>query len=477
MEGSRKRAKIGGGDKSGGAPSSQNKSGDDVDAATKVAELRAKMETMRVNHELEVNELKAQCKLEVDELRLEVDALKSKNDSHLGENKGLKSALRWAYTTERRIPRQHWLQKECSEEYADDIENLLSSIKQIIQDLWLGSVSESISIDFDHQDEDWNYIKADHDELLLPYWEEFAAALTHWSEHYADYKILEVSLRDIELPKVVFDILRPAFEESRIKDVLFEGSGHPGDMADFINKVLRTNHFITNVCFGTIMFDQEDVKTICSAIKARNAGGPFVERLEMTDCFVDGIESQTLQMILASVAAARSEEVSLHLNDNGMSSREAVIMAEFLSSNPTLTQLNVSNNRFDDADAVVLANALSNNTSLRGLQVRNNEIKANGRFALLRVIFDVSSLDSCATSNHICRVHGLEQDISALNSATMVLWNKWEKIFAVLALSSEDSFINTSLLDGVPAQLIPKILNEAHYADIEDDDPQLTDLY
>lgn len=89
---------------------------------------------------------------------------------------------------------------------------------------------------------------------------------------------------------------------------------------------------------------------------------------------------------------------SLLLSDNGMSSREAVVAAEFLSSNPFLSCLDLSNNRFDDADAAVLANTLSINTRLRSISVGNNEIKESGRLAFLRAIFDVSSLASADSS-------------------------------------------------------------------------------
>ena len=93
MEESRKRAKIGGDDESGGAAAtSQNEPlSSDVDAAAKIAELQAKMQAMEASHELLQAKLgacekeKAQLKLEVDELRLEVNAPKS--NSHLGENK------------------------------------------------------------------------------------------------------------------------------------------------------------------------------------------------------------------------------------------------------------------------------------------------------------------------------------------------------------------------------------------------------
>ena len=54
MEESRKRAKIGGDDESGGAAAtSQNEPlSSDVDAAAKIAELQAKMQAMEASHEL-----------------------------------------------------------------------------------------------------------------------------------------------------------------------------------------------------------------------------------------------------------------------------------------------------------------------------------------------------------------------------------------------------------------------------------------
>lgn len=46
----------------------------------------------------------------------------------------------------------------------------------------------------------------------------------------------------------------------------------------------------------------------------------------------------------------------------------------------------------------------------------------------------------------------------------------------MLVLSSRDSFINTTLLQGVPAKLIPVLLFWAN-DQIDDGNPQLTDLY
>ncbi|EJK74533.1 hypothetical protein THAOC_03783 [Thalassiosira oceanica] len=77
MEESRKRAKASGDDgESVDASSSQKEppASDVVNAAMNIVELQARMETMRVNRELEMDELKAQCRHEADELSREEEA-------------------------------------------------------------------------------------------------------------------------------------------------------------------------------------------------------------------------------------------------------------------------------------------------------------------------------------------------------------------------------------------------------------------
>ncbi|EJK48345.1 hypothetical protein THAOC_32871 [Thalassiosira oceanica] len=438
-------------------------------AATKIAELQAELEAMIQSHEAVVDKLNAK-----------VDALQAENESQLREIKDLTSALQWAYANER-IPRRHWLEQGHSEEYADAMGTLLNSMKQNIENLRVGGRNrEIITIDFDLQGEDENWIRADHDELLMPYWKELAAALRHWSEYNAYGGFLTVKIIYIELPKVVLDILCPAFEESRIEYVFLENSHHTGDIADFAKKVLQSNHFITEVGFREFMFTLETVKAICGAIKSRNAGGQFIKSLILAECFENGIDTNTLKMILASTTTSGQETI-LNLSDNGMSSREAAIIARFLLvSNPRLSQLDLDDNQFGDTDAAELADALSSNTHLSHISIENNDIEENGRLAFLRAIFDVSSLSSCAASNHNCRVYGFERDISVLNRDESDYINKWSKILAMLALSSEDSFINTALLRNVPAQLIPKVLDKCivgflHH--LHNDNHKLTDIY
>ncbi|EJK60174.1 hypothetical protein THAOC_19524, partial [Thalassiosira oceanica] len=319
----RKRARTGN-DKDAGAPAAEAPKLPKLTgaaAATKIAELQAELEAIKQSHEAVVDKLNAK-----------VDALQAENESQLREMKDLTAALQWAYADEE-IPRQHWLEQGHSEEYADAMGNLLNSMKQNIETLRVGGNCKTIATTFDLQGEDEIYIRAGHDELLLPYWKELAAALRHWSEYHADGKYLMVKISYIELPKSVLDILRPAFEESRIMSVFFINSHHNSDMADFAKKVLQANHFITEVGFHTIKFTPETIKAICGAIKSRNAGGQFVKILVLRNFFDHEIDTHTLKMILRTVTTAGAM-TALSLFGNRMSSREAAVIAKFLSSNP-----------------------------------------------------------------------------------------------------------------------------------------------
>ncbi|EJK77495.1 hypothetical protein THAOC_00670, partial [Thalassiosira oceanica] len=169
----------------------------------------------------------------------------------------------------------------------------------------------------------------------------------------------------------------------------------------------------------------------------------------------------------------------INLEGNGMSSNESPIIAEFLASNPPLASLLLKGNCFDDADAALLADSLSSNTTLKVLDFDENSIKQEGRLAFLRAMFDVSSLAACASSNHTCRIKGLMPRISDLNNCLQEIYNKWGKIFGMLAFSSEDSFINMALLGGVPTSLMslmPALLYRAHDQDKESNS-EVTDLY
>ncbi|EJK71560.1 hypothetical protein THAOC_06982 [Thalassiosira oceanica] len=429
-------------------------------AQQQIAELRAELAKCKREHEQVVRDL---------------------NRRHAQMVRDLKgsysNALEWTYTV-KAIPRDHWLEKGHTGEYAGAMEELLVSFTDTIKKLRTGELSTGtssphIGIGFALLDEEEHQVTADHDDALMPYWMELAKALIHWSEYHANDKTLEIVIDCIETPDFVLNVLRPAMKLSKVEYLGFVDDGSPRTwkLAAFMDDIIQTNHTVAGVGFNSIVLSNDEWKIICNAIRKRTAEqNSVMSFFGLVGCSVDRIDSEVLEKILTS----KSEEVDL--GTNRMSSREASIIAQCLNSNPPLARLSLRDNHFNDADAAVLANSLSSNTNLSTLDVDGNNITEEGRLAFLRAIFDVSSLGSCAASNHACQVFGLEKDISALNDYEDRHHNKWEKIFAMLALSSDDSFMNTALLRGIPTYLIPKLLDKVDDQE-EEGNSKITDLY
>ena len=410
----------------------------------------------------------AELEAELERCKREKLATEQRHDQVVSE---MKSALEWAYT-KKNMPWIHWFEKGHDEEYVGAMGLLVDKFQLIIKELRTGAVIERIVVMFELHDDDDHRVTAAHDDLLMPYWEELANALIYWSDYHANGETLDVSIMFVETPDAVLDVLRPAIKRSSVEYVSFVSDGTPKSwkLAEFIVDIVQTNHKVTQLAFRSVILSNEEWTSICNAIGMRNARqSSVVSDLTLAECFTGGISTDMIKGILTS----NLEE--LRLDMNGMPSREASIIAEFLNSDPSLARLHLCDNRFDDNDAAALANSFSNNTNLRKIDVEGNNIKEEGRLSFLRAIFDVTSLASCAASNHTCRVVGLEPEMSDLNCYDEAS-EKWEKIFVMLALSSQESFINTALLSGVPVSLMPVLLDKAD-GQFEEGCSQITDLY
>ena len=398
---------------------------------------------------------------QVAELQTELARCKIEHEKVVRDLKGSYSdAIEWAYSVET-IPREHWLAEGHTEDYADSMERLLRLFKDVIKGLNTEEDDRDCNIEFVLQDDDGNHVTAVHDDALMPYWKELANALVHCSEYNAEEKY-GIEIQRIETPDAVLDVLCPAMKRAKFYFLSLVGDGTPKSwkLAEFIGDIIRVNHHVTYLELESILLSNEEWKTICHAIRKRNIEGTStIEWLHVKKCFVGGINAEVLKAILTSNA------VDVCLEGNGMSSQEAPIIAEFLNSNPPLAKLDLHDNRFDDADAATLAHSLSGNTNLESLIVLGNNINEEGELALVRAIFDISSLNSCAASNHTCKIDGIDEKfvLSFINSNLRNIPQKvkWDKIFAMLALSSEDSFFNAGLLNGVPASLMPVLLHRA----------------
>ena len=119
--------------------------------------------------------------------------------------------------------------------------------------------------------------------------------------------------------------------------------------------------------------------------------------IEELHCGRNGIESIEIEM----------EHIPRHLKSfglqvNNISADGCRGLAKLLQAgDATLTYLNLTSNNIDDEGVEILTNALRSNTSLTGLYLEgNNEISNQGRMMLLKLVNDVSSIESTLQSNH-----------------------------------------------------------------------------
>ena len=204
--------------------------------------------------------------------------------------RNLSDALEWAYSVGT-APIDHWIEKGHTEEYADAMEVLLDRFKFIVKELRTGTVGGRVSVSFYLEDEDGREIAADHDDALMPYWKEFANALVHWSEYHANGTTLNLSIRRIETPDAVLDVLHPAIKQSRVEYVGFvsDGSTKTWKLPEFIEDIIHTNHQVTEVGFNSIGLSKKAWMMMCNAIRMRNAQRTHIMSVVLQQCFVGGI--------------------------------------------------------------------------------------------------------------------------------------------------------------------------------------------
>ena len=314
-------------------------------AAEQIAELQAELVRRKTEHDQELQAELDKCKREksameerhnqtvrdlsrrhdqvVCDLVGEKNTMEERHDQVVRDLKGSYSAaLEWAYSVET-IPREHWLEKGHTEDYADAMETFLDELKVIIKGLRTGEICVrfGVTIAFGLRDEEGYRINGGHDDALMPYWSELANALIHWSKYHANRETLGLSFYYyyIDTPDAVLDVLRPAIKQSKVKYISFKDDGTPKTwkFAEFMEDIIQTNHTLTRVGFNGIVLSIKGWKAICNAIRIRNAGQASAMQLfQLFDYFDDGMNIEVLKEILTSTTASGDKEMEVWLGGN-----------------------------------------------------------------------------------------------------------------------------------------------------------------
>ena len=142
-----------------------------------------------------------------------------------------------------------------------------------------------------------------------------------------------------------------------------------------VARFLSTNESLSILDLSSnVMNDLDSVKALSLAIKDH----PQLTFVNLSDCNLvysddDGLELNT--DVLSSILDGCSNLKSLVLDRNDIKIDGAVsLVADFITSNTTLTVLSLANNTMGDANAELIYKAMRKNTSLHELSLGQNRI-------------------------------------------------------------------------------------------------------
>jgi hypothetical protein len=118
-----------------------------------------------------------------------------------------------------------------------------------------------------------------------------------------------------------------------------------------------------------------------------------MERIHLNHCNL-GNNVDILSLI------RQSNVESIELIGNNIDSSGAIKIAEHLKRNTQMYFLFLDFNLFNDDDAVLLTHALKMNTNLKWINLESNRFTTVGIKALIKSIYDCSSLNAISESNH-----------------------------------------------------------------------------
>jgi len=116
----------------------------------------------------------------------------------------------------------------------------------------------------------------------------------------------------------------------------------------------------------------------------------------------------------------------------------------------------------NDNDALLIAQALKQNDNLRTLRLQENQLTKAGQDAIMKTIYDSTSLNSVSDCNHTCCVQFNDDYRCRLNERGDKLVNRRRKLYRLLSSRNREGsnvyHLNLEFGDDEPLALLPKVL-------------------
>ena len=320
------------------------------------------------------------------------------------------------------------------------------------------------------------YEKIPYIYALRSHWEEFAHALDDFGlilDVMPDYAEPCFQISQIELPAAIFKTIVKSLEGKGFIKYYFRDNGFGRYGIRALIDLMDSNPELRSLLLHDNSIDEEDEIDFCQAI----VGHPTLTSIDLAGC-CGGL----IYMLSELVRSNQLESISMITSDLSfvtVAEREGFCNA--LSSNTSLTHLTLSGNNLIDEDAASIAGALERNNTLQHLCLRGNMFteaaaayfgyalgtnntlsslylskRVAERAEIYNALFDNSSLNSAADSNHTC--HVVRCGFKACNEEDDPAGNRQRKIYKILA-SRNKRISNVQHFDDIiDINLLPEIL-------------------
>jgi hypothetical protein len=284
-----------------------------------------------------------------------------------------------------------------------------------------------------------------HDPLTEVHWKEFFTSLENADKAI---KITNISIRKIEMKKVIFDQLVRFLwgQTSTLKFITFDQSNLCGEGLLSLITLMEQCPVLHTLKLSHFPIDDINVATCLSrSLKSRTR----IIYLHLPYCNL-GNSPEILSVIL------QSEVRDIFLSNNNIDSLGVAKVAEYIESNSPTEHLYLGYNNLNDEDALVISRVLKRNTNLTELHLEQNNFTSVGVKALFSSVFDNASLNAISQSNHTCRMRVVNFESSIQNHFSRINADFDREDKVLLALLDKEYLLE--YLSDVPIEFMPEVL-------------------
>ena len=441
-----------------GSPGAEAAAATDVSHNDAMASFKRRVDLMEASFQREILEMKRVCaevlakntaiESQLSSLKDENDRLKAKVSQLDEEN--LKTAavckthalnMDWKYSAPDPPSDSYWIEQGydygdediTDEDYIENInEHFFQYAKEQSEKLRYGTFGLSPEDDSDdliqfgcyNEDADEPLIR--YDVALLPHWVEFCSSMKSWLSSVngtiEETFPFRVYLCNIEMPSNVLKLLRECLEQmglGHVEDLqLWRNDFQGSNGIDFAIEVMQSQKKMRYFSYQRNPVDNgQDCQRLVDAI---------VSHPSLSNCYFDGLcegERNGHDYLVCLLSKEVLKEVSFE--NCGVDTGGQSALFDIVKLHPKLDCLRLDNNKLNDKDAVHLADALRHNRILKGLWLNGNQFTKSGEEILKKVIYDDSSLNALADSNHVCTIEGLNFTSDEGYSVDDQGWNKY----------------------------------------------------